>query len=190
MRFHKRLRHCSLQALAWFPHYDISVRYVATPCIYIHIHRYISGRCIYPVRYELQSGLIYTTICQSDMSPDPNPCCKPPHPLRCVKRQMWSTKKILTLLGKSEWRCHLWSAPKNTPTKTAFNGAGLKMRKYSLQSLENLQINFYYCVQVLLRLSKYGACPWSCVRKGNLCSDYSEKLHKIQTLNTDIKSID
>ena len=36
MRFHKRLRHCSLQALAWFPHYDISVRYVATPCIYIY----------------------------------------------------------------------------------------------------------------------------------------------------------
>ena len=79
---------------------------------------------------------------------------------------------------------------KYTNKKQLLTGPAQKMRKYSLQSLENLQINFYYCVQVLLRLSKYGACPWSCVRKGNLCSDYSEKLHKIQTLNTDIKSID
>ena len=42
MRFHKRLRHCALQALAWFfPHYDISVRYVATTLLNIHIYSFI-----------------------------------------------------------------------------------------------------------------------------------------------------
>jgi len=85
MRFHKRLRHCSLQALPWFPpHYDISVRYVATPCIYIYTVIYQS-KCIY-----IPSDICISKLCGTDiyhdMSPAP-PCCMPHHHLRCVKEK-------------------------------------------------------------------------------------------------------
>jgi len=92
MRFHKRLRHRPLlQALAWFPP---SLRYISQICrhtLHIHIYSYISVEMyIYPIRYMYikTAGLIYSTICQSDMSPNPAPAVCPPPPPLCKKRNV------------------------------------------------------------------------------------------------------
>ena len=45
---------------------------------------------IYPIRYMYikTAGLIYSTICQSDMSPNPAPAVCPPPPPLCKKRNV------------------------------------------------------------------------------------------------------
>ena len=59
------------------------LRYISQICrhtLHIHIFSYISVKMyIYPIRYMYiyTAELIYTTICQSDMSPDPAPAVCP-----------------------------------------------------------------------------------------------------------------
>ena len=90
MRFHKRLRHCALQALAWFfPHYDISVRYVATTLLNIHIYSYISvEKCIYiPSDICISKlWLIYIPRYVSEICRQTPAVCPSPPPPLCKKR--------------------------------------------------------------------------------------------------------
>lgn len=182
MRFHKRLRHRPLlQALAWFPP---SLRYISQICRHtLHIY-------IYTVIYQSKCIYIPSDICTSKLQDwyiarYVSQICRqtPPqlyahHHLRCVKREMWSTKNLYPV---REVRlevtpcckiCPKTDPSSKIPPNSLISGGSVwKQRKYLLQK----NLHFYNCVQVLLRLSKYGACPSLVWARENLRSDCSEK---------------
>ena len=91
MRFHKRLRHCPLQALAWFPPATIYQSDMSPHPAYTYIQLYISQN-VY-ISHQIYVYLHCGTDIYHDMSvryvARPCPCCMPHHHhLRCVKREM------------------------------------------------------------------------------------------------------